>query len=58
MTGTIQDMAVYPAIGVVASFLVGLLVYLGWRHNRGGRERRKYCREREQQRREYWGWDA
>ena len=41
----------------MAAFAVGLVVYLGWLNFPQKRERRNELKERERQRRGYWGYE-
>ena len=40
----------------LAGLALVLMAWIGWRQFRD-RERRRYYRQRERARREYWGWD-
>ncbi|HWX22508.1 MAG TPA: hypothetical protein VN578_21615 [Candidatus Binatia bacterium] len=56
MLELLNDWVGHPLSGMLAAlFLVGV-VYLAWRQFRD-RERRRYYRQRERARREYWGFD-
>ena len=45
-----------PFPGTLTAVCLGLLAYLVWRQYRD-RARRRYYRQRERARREYWGFD-
>ncbi len=41
----------------MALLVVSATAYCMWKESRDARERRRYYRERERLRRDYWGWD-
>jgi heme/copper-type cytochrome/quinol oxidase subunit 2 len=58
MSAALHEVALNPLAAAVALLVLGALVYFAWRHHRQGRDRRRFIREREEQRRAYWGWDG
>jgi hypothetical protein len=46
----------YPVFGVLAAMAAGAIAYLLWKQFRD-RTRRRYYRDRERERRAYWGFE-
>jgi len=46
----------HPLPGVMVALTLGFMAYVAWRQFRD-RARRRYYRQRERERREYWGFD-
>ena len=54
--GWVTDLIAQPRVGLIAVVAVGGVLLLAWIQLRANRDRRRYYREREKLRRDYWGW--